>query len=421
MEDQKIDATKEIAEKFNKAMENKASKEEIQEIKKSAKEQFDTLKKSVESMEVLAGTLSDIQKAQGKAITEQKENQSLNVDSFKKDINDSISKNFDAIQSAYKNKQTNVLVDLISKAPATITTGNATSPVAPPSIMGVQQAPPTGMNIRGAFILPMTTNVNTNLSGYPYSEVKPKDGDYGFVAEGVAKPQMDFTVETRYETPRKIAVHKILTEESVTDIPGLQSLCNELLFKRHELKKQNGLLFGDGVGENPKGATTYGRVFSSTGMSGTSGVATPTFMDVVYASITDISRTHNYVDEEKYQANLVLVNDVDYFTKLVGEKDNDNRPMNNANIFQAFSQNGITIIPERDIPAGKIFVCDMSRYNTTNYVPYSVRIGWVNNNFIENKFAIVAESRFHAFVQKLDEQAFIYDDIETIRTAITKS
>ena len=43
-----------------------------------------------------------------------------------------------------------------------------------------------------------------------------------------------------------------------------------------------------------------------------------------------------------------------------------------------------------------------------------------NDDFIKNQFVILGESRFHAFVKKLDEQAFIYDDIATIKTAITK-
>ena len=260
------------------------------------------------------------------------------------------------------------------------------------------------------------------MSAYPYTETKPKDGDYDFVAEGTDKPQMDFVFETRYETAKKTAVYKVLTEESIQDIPNIESICNDLLFKKHELAKQKGILFGDGVGKNPKGATTYGRLFNSTGMSGASGIVSPTFLDVIYACITDIGRTHNYVDEEKYTANLVLVNDVDYFTQFVSEKDNDNRSQYPAaNIFSAFQINGITIMPERDIPSGKIFVGDMTRYNTTNYKPYSIRVAWANDDAIKNQFRLIAESRFHAFVQKLDEQAFIYDDIATIRTAITKA
>ena len=76
-------------------------------------------------------------------------------------------------------------------------------------------------------------------------------------------------------------------------------------------------------------------------------------------------------------------------------------------------------MPHEDIATGKIFVADLSKYNTTNYVGYNVKIGWVNDDFIKNQFVILGESRFHAFVKKLDEQAFIYDDIATIKTAIT--
>ena len=61
----------------------------------------------------------------------------------------------------------------------------------------------------------------------------------------------------------------------------------------------------------------------------------------------------------------------------------------------------------------------MSKYNVTDYVSYTIRIGWINDQLITNEFTMVGESRFHAFVKKLDEQAFIYDDIATIQAAIT--
>ena len=81
---------------------------------------------------------------------------------------------------------------------------------------------------------------------------------------------------------------------------------------------------------------------------------------------------------------------------------------------------GLVIKPEETIPAGKIFVGDLDKYNITNYLPYTVKIGWINDDFIKNMFVILGESRFHAFVKKLDQQAFIYDDFATIKTAITK-
>ena len=56
----------------------------------------------------------------------------------------------------------------------------------------------------------------------------------------------------------------------------------------------------------------------------------------------------------------------------------------------------------------------------SNYSPYVVKIGWINDDFVRNMFVILGESRYHQFVKPLDEAAFLYEDIATIKTAITK-
>ena len=121
-------------------------------------------------------------------------------------------------------------------------------------------------------------------------------------------------------------------------------------------------------------------------------------------------------------ANLVLVNPVDFYLELVAAKDNEGRPLYpTASLFNTVVIGGMVIKSDESIPQGKIFVGDLSKYNITDYLSYTVRIGWINDDFIKNQFVILGESRFHAFVKKLDEKAFIYDDIATIKTAITKA
>jgi len=228
----------------------------------------------------------------------------------------------------------------------------------------------------------------------------------------------DFKLETRYAQPVKAASYIKLTDESIQDIRGMQSIANDLLFKKHGLKKQDGILFGDGISPNPKGATSYGRTFVAGDMA--LAVTNPNIMDVINAVVTDIYTTHNYEDEVSYMPSLVLLHPTDFYIQFVSAKNGDGNPLYpTASLFNRVNIGGMTIIPERSIPVGKIFVCDMSKYNTTNYVPYSVQIGWVNDDFINNQFVILAESRFHAFVKKLDEQAFVYDNISTVKDAIT--
>jgi hypothetical protein len=323
-------------------------------------------------------------------------------------------------ESEIKNlyKSGNGKIEITLKAPATITTASGTN-VSPPAIIGTQQAPLTSINLREIGILPYTTNLNTSLSAYAYTEAKPKDGDYSFLAEAETKPQIDLTWETNYAKPVKVAAWMKLTEESVQDVVGLESIARDFLAKKHNLKKSKGILFGNGTAPNPKGATTYGRVFSAGSLA--LAVSNPNFMDVVNACITNIATTHNYEDEMPYLANFVGINPNDFFIQLVSAKDGDGKPLYpTATLFNMVQIGGVTIWADESIPAGKIFVADMTKYNTTNYIPYTVTIGWVNDDFIKNQFVILGESRFHAFVKKLDEQAFIYDNIETIKTAITK-
>lgn len=260
--------------------------------------------------------------------------------------------------------------------------------------------------------------VRTNSASLSYTEVVPKEGGYGFVAEGNSKPQTDFQWSVRYAEPFKIAAYEVFTEEVVTDIPRMMDVARGHLKDLHDLYKANAIYFSDGTGGTPVGATQVARVFAAGDMA--LKVANPNFMDVVNAIITDIYTTPNYTDESHFQPSQCLVNPIDFYLNLVSAKDSQGHPLYpQASLFNQVNIGGVSIKPWIKIPAGKIFVGDMKKYNISNWVRYSVRIGWINDQFITNKFTMVGESRFHAFVKNLDTAAFVYDDIATVKTAIT--
>jgi len=268
-------------------------------------------------------------------------------------------------------------------------------------------------------LLGLASVTSTNSPVYPYTELQAKDGDYTFVAEGGTKPQTDFKWENRYAEPKKAAAYEVMSTEVIQDIARMESVAREYLTKKHGLHKANAIYFGDGLGQNPKGATAYGRTFSAGALA--LAVATPNFMDVVNACITDIYTTQNYTDETPYEANTVLINPNDFFIQLVSAKDANGLPLYpQAGLFNTVTIGGVTIKPWIKIPAGKIFCADMKQYHVANYIPFQITIGWINDQFITNQFTMVGESRYFAFVKKLDEQAFLYDTIATIKTAITK-
>lgn len=394
--------------KLEKDVDSKISKEEIDAIKEDLKTIADREDKAIRK------ALAD----QGLAISKMMKviKGGEHTETAKEQINSFIEENADRIKELKEAGQGHI--EITTKVVGPVTTGSATNPAGIPELAGVQMAPPMNANLRGTIVDALVTMFNTNQSVYAYTETTPKDGDFGWTAEGASKPQVDLKIETRYAEPVKVAAYMKLTEEAITDIPGLQSIANDYLRRKHDLKRENGILFGTGAGDDPIGATVYGHTFVAGSMA--LSVTSPTFMDVVNACITEIYTTQNYQDEMPYMANLVMVNPVDFYINLVAAKDLNGLPLYPmAALFNQVTIGGATIVPFIDMPAGKIFVADMSKYNITNYVPYSVRIGWVNDDFIKNQFCIVGESRLHAFVKNLDEVAFLYDDIATIEAAIT--
>ena len=396
---------------------NEMNSDELQAYKTEEKAHNEAQTKAVIDAEVKA-KFEETKDFLGNEIANQlKEKGTAEVKTFKSVVENFISENAEQIKSIRKAGSGTIELQVDK---AVIEVANATLPVAAPALQGVQVAPPSRANFRTAVINSMVTTIPTTQASYAYTETLPLSGDFGFVAEKGTKPNIDMKFETRYAAPLKVAAHMVVTEEAIQDIPNLQAIAYDFLRQKHDLKREKGLLLGDGIAPNPKGATVFGRAFSAGPLA--LSVTAPNFMDVVNACITDIYTTHNFTDEMPYMANLVLVNPNDFFIQLVSAKDLNGLPLYpSASLFNQVNIGGVTIMPHEDIVAGKIFVADLSKYNTTDYMGYTVKIGWINDDFIKNQFCIVGESRFHAFVKKLDEQAFIYDTIQTIKQAITKA
>jgi HK97 family phage major capsid protein len=276
-------------------------------------------------------------------------------------------------------------------------------------------------NLRNdAALLSLATISSTNAPALTYTELIPKEGGYAFVAEAGTKPQTDFKWENRFVQPYKAAAYEVLSEELVTDVARVESVAREYLQKTHDLHKVNAIYFGDGTGNNPTGATVAGRTFVSTSMVDVFPLGGSNFMDVVNACITDVYRTQGFTDEAHYMPNIVLINPIDFFINLVGAKDGNGLPLYpQAGLFNEVRIGGVVIKPWIKVPVGKIFVADMTKMNVVNYVPFSIRIGWINDQFITNQFTMVGESRYYVYIKNLDLAAFIYDDIATVQAAIT--
>jgi hypothetical protein len=395
---------------------------ELEVLKAALDEKFKAQTEALEKMRESGATKQELEaciksiEEQGSLLEKIQEQIKQNrIKNYIDQLEDFLLENKEELEKIVKNNHG--VIEFVPKAVGPLSTGSGINAETPDPNQNTNLG---SFNLRNDNeLLSLCTVTNSSSASHPYTELIPKDGNYAFVAEGGTKPQIDFKWENRYATPKKAAAYEILSTEVVQDIQRILTTAREYLSKKHDLFKMDAIFFGDGAGSNAKGATTYGRVFSAGALA--LGVAAPNFMDVVNAAITDIYTTQNFTDEMPYMANICLINPNDFYLQLVSAKDGQGLPLYpQAGLFNSVTIGGVTIKPWIKIPAGKIFVADMKKYNVSNYIPFAIQIGWINGQFITNQFTMLGESRFFAYVKKLDEQAFLYDDIATIKTAITK-
>jgi HK97 family phage major capsid protein len=306
----------------------------------------------------------------------------------------------------------------VFKAVGNVATDNVTTDTGGNAILDMLNADEINdIQLRTPFVEEFASVSNTSKPVYTYVDYIPGEGDVDFIAEGGEKSQLDLDVSVRTESPVKAAGYEILTEEAITDIPRMDYNARTLLFKKYLLKRQDGILFGDGLNANPLGVDAIAAAFNPSSWEGDK-VVSPNLYDVVVAMANQIFTTTTYTDDVEYYPNVVFINPANFASLKVTKDKNGQYLFPTITLLNGKEIDGIRIVPKNKIPAGKIMMGDFTKLNIIDYVAYSVRLGWINDQFIKNLFTMLGEGRFFTFVKNLDQRAFIYDDIDNVIAGI---
>lgn len=310
------------------------------------------------------------------------------------------------------------VVDVIGKAVGNITTGAVSTDTGGNALLDLLNADDiASIRLRDQFIENYCTVTRTNKPVYTYADYVPKEGDVDFVLEAGTKPQLDLQIEVRTATPKKAAGHEIMTEESIQDIPRMETEARTLLLKKYLLKRQSGILFGDGTGANPTGITQIAQAFNPATWTGKKK-ADPNLYDAIIAAKNQIEVAANYTDDVDYYPNVVFVNNARYNALLIEQSDKV-YTFNQVQGKEPVRVAGVDILAKKEIPDEKLLIGDFTLLRVINYIDYNIKIGYINDQLIKNLFTMVGEGRFYTVVKYYDQLAFVYDDIQNIIDGIT--
>src|ERR1044072_1652834 len=225
--------------------------------------------------------------------------------------------------------------------------------------------------------LPMEGTVNTNI------------------AEQGNKPLVQHLFTVEISTALKAAAYSILTEELEQDVPQLASEVRGML-QRDVIRAFDDAIsaFVFSVAKQFNLSALYMEVFQAN------------LWDAAYALITQVG--YNNFDPNTLAMNWIT----------------------NAKMQMTKNANGTYVLP----PFGPELQAMLVRTNkiTTNialggdlrqvrvrmYKDYVLRMGWINDNFIQNKFAILGELRYHRFISENRKIALATGDLNNIADII---
>lgn len=214
------------------------------------------------------------------------------------------------------------------------------------------------------------------------------------IAEGGAKPLVQHRFQVEFSTAKKAAAYMELTEEFDTDVPGLATAVRRLL----------GLdvmrAFDDQIQIDVIAAA---RPFEITSLNGL--IQDAAGWDAIMAMM-------GQVGSYNYNPDTVAMN---YLTDVLLETSKDN---NAAYLLPPFAERvQAMMVFANKLTIRKALVGDLKQYNVDIYKDFVLRVGWINENFINNKFCVLGEIRYHSYISDNRKKALCYDDIyETLTT-----
>lgn len=239
----------------------------------------------------------------------------------------------------------------------------------------------------------------TNQSRLAWAnELDPMEGGPALVAEGGLKPQIQhkFTIET--STAKKVAGWIELTDEFEQDLPNFASNV------RRKLQEDVERAFDDLIQVDVQNAA---RPYETTGLDGQ--IAFANRWDAILAMMAQVG-SYNFVP------NAVAINWI-----------------TNAMLQSAKNENGTYLLPSfaddirrmlvysNKMANGHALVGDLKQYHVDIYKDFVLKIGWINDEFIYNKFAIVGEMRFHSYISDARKKALVYDSLAEVANTIEGS
>lgn len=216
------------------------------------------------------------------------------------------------------------------------------------------------------------------------------------VAEGGLKPQIQHQFEIATSKAKKAAGWIELTDEFEQDLPQFATRVRR--FVQEDVERA----WDDAIQVHVQNAA---RPYEITGLDGQ--IESANRWDAVLAFMAQVG-FYNFIP------NAVAIN---WLTNVMLKTKKGST--NDAYLLPPFVDeiNRLLVFANK-MQTGNALVGDLKQYHVDIYKDFMLKIGWINDELIHNKFAIVGEMRYHSYISDARKKALVYDSLSRVASVI---
>jgi hypothetical protein len=384
------DAEKRLNDKWEGVVKGSVKQQDFDDFKKSA---FEDVNKSIEK-------LTTVTKAQGDKINERLDKaapNSISIEQFIESKADKIKELRDAgrgymefsgaqLKAAGVNTIGSGIQDVVGGAP-----GN-------PYIPGIASDTLTLFDIvrNPNFITNKVDLGRTDRSILAWANETDYVGAPAFVAEGGLKPMTQHKFNAAISKAKKIAALIEITEEFDDDLPGFGTQVRRML-------QQDVIRAWDDAIQNEI-------ILASTPYSIhdlDSDVFEANRWDALLAMLAQV-RYYNFIP------NAIAINP---FTNVALKTAKN---ANGTYLLPTFAEEINGMLTQANKVASKYALAgDLTQFKVDIYKDFYTKIGWINDDFAHNQFAVAGEIRYHSYISDNRKKALVYNNINAVAAQIS--
>jgi hypothetical protein len=223
------------------------------------------------------------------------------------------------------------------------------------------------------------------------------------VAEGTTKPEAAITFIDKIAKLEVIANHIPVTKQAYRHLGFMAGEVDTLLRENLALTRDTQLYRGNGTSPNLKGVVTSASALVLANL--------PSYQKLIEANLYDlIANLVVYISnnkKSKYRANVVTMNPADVLKYKLAKAVDGHYILPPFVSADAMRIDNVQVVESSEVDVNTLVIGDFTKGRIYRSESVNITMGLISNQFIENKWTILAEEEMMLLIRDVDADAYV--------------